>query len=83
MDKQVKTCFKSKNHIFTKRPLELLLIDLFGPTRARSISGNKNVFVIMDDFTRYTWVLFLKSIDETIYKFVKFSKKVQNEKKVF
>ena len=37
----------------------------------------------MDDFTRYTWVLFLKSKDETIYEFIKFSKKVENEKRFF
>jgi hypothetical protein len=35
------------------------------------------MYVIMDDFTRYTWVLFLKSKDETIYEFVSFSKKFE------
>jgi hypothetical protein len=38
------------------------------------------VFVIVDDFTRYTWVFKKKSKDETIYEFIKFSKKVQNKK---
>jgi len=54
----VKTSFKSKNHISTERPLELLHIDLFRPIRTRNISGNIYVFVIVDDFTRYTWVFF-------------------------
>jgi hypothetical protein len=38
--------------------------------------------MIVDDFTRYTRVLFLKSKDETIYEFVNFSKKtkVENER---
>jgi len=40
MDKQVKTSFKRKNHILNERPLELLHINLFGPTRTRSISDN-------------------------------------------
>jgi hypothetical protein len=53
MGKQVKISSKSKNHIFTKRPMKLLHIDLFGPIRARSISNNRYVFMIMDDFTRY------------------------------
>jgi len=75
--KYVKTCFKSKNHISNERFLELLHIDLFGPTRARSIRCNRYMYVIMDDFTRYTCVLFLKSKDETIYEFVSFSKKVE------
>jgi hypothetical protein len=77
--KQVKIFFKSKNHISIERPLELLHIDLFRPTRVRNINGNRYVFVIVDDFTRYTWILFLKSKDETIYKFVKFSKKIEND----
>jgi len=34
----------------------------------------------MDDFTRYTRVLFLKSKDETIYEFVNFSKEIENER---
>jgi hypothetical protein len=60
MGKQVKISSKCKNHFFTKRPRKLLHIDLFGPIKARSISNNRYVFVIMDDFTRYTRVLFLK-----------------------
>jgi hypothetical protein len=36
------------------------------------------MFVIVDDFTRYIWILFLKSKDETIYEFVKFSKKIES-----
>ena len=40
MDKQVKTSFKEKNHISNERSLELLHINLFGPTRTRSISDN-------------------------------------------
>jgi len=58
----------------------LLHIDLFAPTRSRSISGNRYMFIIVDDFTRYIRVLFLKLKDETIYEFVKFLKKVENEK---
>jgi len=38
------------------------------------------MFMIINDLTRYTWILFLKSKDKTIYEFVKFSKKVENEK---
>ena len=76
----MKTSFKSKNHISTKKPLELVHINLFGQTKARSTSDNKYVFIIVDDFTRYILVLFLKSKDVTIYEFVKFLKKVENKK---
>ena len=60
----MKTSFKGKNHISNERSLELLHINLFGPTRTRSIGDNWYVFVIIDDFTRYTWVLFFKSKDD-------------------
>jgi hypothetical protein len=36
--------------------------------------------MIVDDFIRYIWVLFLKSKEQTIYEFIKFLKKVENEK---
>jgi hypothetical protein len=62
------TSFKNKNNISTKKPLELLHIDL--PTRTRSLSGNRYVFVVIDDFIMYTLVLLLKSKDETIYEFL-------------
>ena len=59
MGKQIKTSFKNKNFIFTSRPLELLHMDLFGPSRTTSLGGKSYAFVIVDDFSRYTWVLFL------------------------
>ena len=43
----------------TFKAFELLHMDLFGPTTYTSIGENKYRFVIVDDFTRYTWVFFL------------------------
>ena len=60
----MKASFKGKNHISNERSLELPHINLFGPTRTRRISDNWYVFVIIDDFTGYTWVLFFKSKDD-------------------
>ncbi|GJT38844.1 retrovirus-related pol polyprotein from transposon TNT 1-94 [Tanacetum coccineum] len=45
--------------------LELLHMDLCGPMRVASINGKKYILVIVDDFSRYTWVYFLRSKDET------------------
>ena len=59
MGKQIKTSFKNKNFISTSRPLELLHMDLFGPSRTTILGGKSYAFVIVDDFSRYTWVLFL------------------------
>ena len=40
MGKQIKNSFKNKNFISTTRPLELLHMDLFGPSRTPSLGGN-------------------------------------------
>nr|GEV68788.1 hypothetical protein [Tanacetum cinerariifolium] len=45
--------------------LHLLHMDLCGPVRITSINGKRYVLVIMDNYSRYTWVHFLRSIDET------------------
>ena len=73
--KQVKSSFQSKNVVSTSRPLELLHMDLFGPTKTYSLGGKRYGLVIVDDFSRYTWVLFLAHKDETFNAFEKFCKK--------
>lgn len=57
--KQVGGSFKSKNIISTNRPLQLLYMDLFGPSRTVSQGGNVYTLVIVDDYSRHTWTLFL------------------------
>ena len=76
----MKTSFKSKNHISTSKPFQLLHIGLFGPSRYASLSGKYYAFVIVDDFSKYTWVLFLGNKVDAFEFFKVFSKKVQNEK---
>nr|GEY63696.1 hypothetical protein [Tanacetum cinerariifolium] len=43
----------------------MLHMDLCGPMRVASINGKKYILVIVDDYSRYTWTLFLRSKDET------------------
>ncbi|KAH9794255.1 hypothetical protein KPL71_004834 [Citrus sinensis] len=78
--KQIKTSFKNKNHISTPKPLELLHIDLFGPSRYASLNGKYYAFVIVDDYSKYTWVLFLANKDDALDAFKVLCKKLQNEK---
>jgi transposase InsO family protein len=54
-------------------------MDLFGPTTYTSIGGNKYGFVIVDDYTRYTWVFFLYDKSDVYDLFKSFIKRVQNE----
>jgi len=78
--KQTKNSFKPKDAISTSRPLELLHMDLFGPTQTLSLGGKKYTLVIVDDFTRFTWTFFIASKDKTNNVFFRYCKKVQNEK---
>jgi len=55
---------KPKNIVSTCRPLELLHIDLFGPVTTESINGKKYGLVIVDDYSRWTWVKFLRIKNE-------------------
>ncbi|GJV02274.1 retrovirus-related pol polyprotein from transposon TNT 1-94 [Tanacetum coccineum] len=45
--------------------VNLLHMDLCGPMRVASINGKKHILVIVDDYSKYTWTLFLRSKDET------------------
>ena len=78
--KQIKTSFKSKNHISTLKHLQLLHIDLFEPSRYASLTGKYYAFVIVYDFSIYTWILFLANKDYALNAFKVFYKKIQNEK---
>nr|GEY12766.1 retrovirus-related Pol polyprotein from transposon TNT 1-94 [Tanacetum cinerariifolium] len=48
----------------SRQMLHLLHMDLCGPMRIASINGKRYVLVIVDDYSRYTWVHFLRSKDE-------------------
>jgi transposase InsO family protein len=63
----------------TSKAFELLHMDLFGPTTYISIGANKYGFVIVDDFTRYTWVAFLVEKSDVFATFKTFIKRVQDK----
>jgi hypothetical protein len=51
--------------VMTERPCELFHMDLIGPARVCSVGGKWYVLVIVDDYSRYTWVFFLADKGET------------------
>nr|GEW86616.1 putative ribonuclease H-like domain-containing protein [Tanacetum cinerariifolium] len=59
-----------------KQRLHLLHMDLCGPMRVASINGKRYVLVIVDDYSRYTWVHFLRTKDETPEVIKNFLKKI-------
>jgi transposase InsO family protein len=77
--KQVGKTHPKNSIVSTSKAFELLHMDLFGSTTYTSIGGNKHGFVIVDDFTRYTWVAFLVDKSNVFLTFKTFIKRVQNE----
>nr|GFA99528.1 retrovirus-related Pol polyprotein from transposon TNT 1-94 [Tanacetum cinerariifolium] len=66
---------KSKMAFASNKPLYLLHMDLCGPMRVESINGERYVLVVVDDYSRYTWVFFLHSKDEALDVIIYFIKK--------
>ena len=61
MGKQTKAKHLGTQTSATSRPLELLHLDLIGLTRTKCLGGKRYITVVVDDFTRYTWVILLRS----------------------
>nr|GEX62770.1 uncharacterized mitochondrial protein AtMg00810-like [Tanacetum cinerariifolium] len=73
---------KPKSEDTNQKKLYLLHMDLCGPMRIESVNGKKYILVIIDDYSRFTWVKFLRSKDETSYFIIKFLKMIQVRLKV-
>ncbi|GJV60604.1 retrovirus-related pol polyprotein from transposon TNT 1-94 [Tanacetum coccineum] len=75
--KSKKQSHKPKSKDTNQEKLYLLQMDLCGPMRVASINGKKYILVIMDDYSRFTWVKFLSSKDKTPDFIIKFLKMIQ------
>nr|GFC70378.1 integrase, catalytic region, zinc finger, CCHC-type, peptidase aspartic, catalytic [Tanacetum cinerariifolium] len=60
----------------SRQRLNLLHMDLCGPMRIASINGKRYILVIVDDYSRYTWVHFLRSKDEAQEVIITFLKRI-------
>ena len=82
MGKKTKASHHKVNVIATSRCLEVLHVDLMGPTRTENLGGKRYIMVIVDDFSRYTWVEFLREKSEACEKLKILCKRLQKEKGV-
>ncbi|GKF62946.1 retrovirus-related pol polyprotein from transposon TNT 1-94 [Tanacetum coccineum] len=64
MGKSTKKPHKPKSEDTNQEKLYLLHVDLCGPMCFASVNGKKYILVIVDDYTRFTWVKCLRSKDE-------------------
>ncbi|GJY99833.1 retrovirus-related pol polyprotein from transposon TNT 1-94 [Tanacetum coccineum] len=65
---------KPKAKDSNQEKLYMLHMDFYSPMRVQSINGRKYILVIVDDFSRFTWVKFLRSKDEVLEFVIKFLK---------
>jgi hypothetical protein len=77
--KQVGVHHPHKNIMTTDRALELLNMDLFSPIAYISIGESKYCLVIVDDYSRFTWVFFLQEKSQTQETLKGFLRRAQNE----
>ncbi|KAJ9545064.1 hypothetical protein OSB04_024771 [Centaurea solstitialis] len=81
-------CLKGKQHKFSHKSkeintisslLQLLHMDLFGPTNVMSIEKKSYCLVIVDDYSIFTWVFFLRTQDEISVPIKPFVNKIENQ----
>nr|GEW05579.1 retrovirus-related Pol polyprotein from transposon TNT 1-94 [Tanacetum cinerariifolium] len=77
MGKSKKKSHKPKSEDTNQENLYLLHMDLYGLMRVKSVNGKKYMLVIVDDYSRFTWVKCLMSKDEASYFIIKFLKMIQ------
>lgn len=78
-EKSKKASHQRKDSSDIIEPLQLLHIDLFGLVNVMSMSRKRNALVIVDDYSNYTWVLFLASKDEAPQIIIDHIKKIELE----
>nr|GEU63176.1 putative ribonuclease H-like domain-containing protein [Tanacetum cinerariifolium] len=64
-EKQHKASCKTKPVSSVNQPLQRLYMDLFRPTFVKSINKKSYCLVVTDDYSRFSWVFFLATKDET------------------
>ncbi|GJY66661.1 putative ribonuclease H-like domain-containing protein [Tanacetum coccineum] len=77
--KQHKAFCKAKLVNSIRKPLHMLHMDLFGPTNVKSLMKKSYCLDVTDDFTRFSWVFFLATKDETSGILKTFITEIENQ----
>ncbi|GJS95644.1 retrovirus-related pol polyprotein from transposon TNT 1-94 [Tanacetum coccineum] len=77
--KHHRASFKTKQTFSIKKCLHLLYMDLCRPVTPRSTNHEKYTLVIVDEYSRYTWVYFLKKKSQAPETIMSFIKRVENQ----
>ncbi|CAL9021865.1 unnamed protein product, partial [Prunus brigantina] len=72
LGKQHKDSFPLESTWRASNPLELVHTDICGPMKTESLSGNRYFLLFTDDFTRMSWVYFIRNKSSALECFRKF-----------
>ncbi|KAM1823768.1 hypothetical protein FF1_025765 [Malus domestica] len=79
LGKQFRKSFPKESTTRAQKPLELIHTDVCGPIKPSSLGKNNYFLLFIDDFSRKTWVYFLKQKSEVFGAFKKFKAAVEKE----
>ena len=82
LGKQTKVAHKKINSMVTSYPLELIHIDLMDPTQTESLGGKRYIFLAVYDYSRFSWVHFLKHKSNSFDVFRLMCFRLQKEQRV-
>ncbi|GAA0155681.1 hypothetical protein LIER_38131 [Lithospermum erythrorhizon] len=71
---------KVSQQVVTTRVLEVLHMDLMGPMQVQSIGGKKYIYVCVDNFSRYTWMKFIREKSDAFDAFQQLATQTRREK---
>ncbi|GFX90384.1 retrovirus-related Pol polyprotein from transposon TNT 1-94 [Trichonephila clavipes] len=75
--KSKRVSFKKTGAVRSKRPLELLHMDLCGPMPTESQGGNKYFLSIIDDYSRKVTVFPIRNKSDVFHTFIRFQKRAE------
>ena len=79
MSKQTRKTILNKANYSAEAVLELVHGELCGPISPKTASGYRYFFLLVDDYSRFMWIYFLKSKDEAFKNFKSFRALVENK----
>lgn len=79
LGKQTRQAFPQASSYRASKKLELIHGDLCGPITPSTSAGNRYIFVLIDDYSRYMWTILLKEKGDAFQKFRNFKTMVEQE----
>jgi transposase InsO family protein len=77
-DKMIAASYSHVNTVMTEQPEQLLHMDTIGPSWVCFIGSKWYVLVIVDDYSRYSWIFFLESKDKVLEYFQSLALRLNN-----